>query len=354
MMIKAGDTSPSIDVFVCDDDGLPVTGKVYTDFPTVKYAIQGANTSATITLASLAAENTAYSSGGVKERGAGWYRMDLPAAAVATTGKRVTVYGDTTDFHIISPVINVVSEIPGQLADGAITAAKFGSGAIDSAAIAAGAIGSSELADGAITAAKFAAGAIDNTAIAANAIGSSEIADGAITAAKIADSAITNAKIADDAISAGKFDESTAFPIKSADTGDTQIARKGAGTHTLDTIEDKVDAISKNRLVTLVRYATTDGVKAYLKCLLVDPNGVLIDLNVLDAAATCEVTVYQEGSGALFSLDDTAMGTVNANGWFEAEYEEPGFERGVGYVALWTVVADGVTYEAKPEFTSIW
>jgi hypothetical protein len=58
------------------------------------------------------------------------------------------------------------------------------------------------LADGAITAAKFGAGAIDAAAIADNAIDAGAIASNAITAAKIADGALTAAKFASGAFDA--------------------------------------------------------------------------------------------------------------------------------------------------------
>jgi hypothetical protein len=47
----------------------------------------------------------------------------------------------------------------------------------------------------------------------------------------------------DDAITAGKFDESTAFPLKSADTGSTAVARTGADSDTLETLSDQLDDI---------------------------------------------------------------------------------------------------------------
>ena len=49
--------------------------------------------------------------------------------------------------------------------------------------------------------------------------------------------------LADDAITAAKFDESTAFPVKSADTGATQIARVGADGDTLETLSDQIDGV---------------------------------------------------------------------------------------------------------------
>jgi len=50
--------------------------------------------------------------------------------------------------------------------------------------------------------------------------------------------------LANDAITSAKYDESTAFPIKSADTGDTQIARTGADGDTLETLSDEIAALN--------------------------------------------------------------------------------------------------------------
>jgi len=47
--------------------------------------------------------------------------------------------------------------------------------------------------------------------------------------------------LANDAIKAAKFDESTAFPVKSADTGSTALARTGADADTLETLSDQID-----------------------------------------------------------------------------------------------------------------
>ncbi len=49
--------------------------------------------------------------------------------------------------------------------------------------------------------------------------------------------------LSNDAITSAKFDESTAFPVKSADTGATQIARVGADGDTLETLSDQLDAV---------------------------------------------------------------------------------------------------------------
>lgn len=47
--------------------------------------------------------------------------------------------------------------------------------------------------------------------------------------------------LADDAITAGTFDELTAFPVQSADTGSTALARTGADGDTMETLSDQLD-----------------------------------------------------------------------------------------------------------------
>lgn len=57
-------------------------------------------------------------------------------------------------------------------------------------------------------------------------------------------STVPQMALADDAITASKFDESTAFPLKSADTGATAVARTGADSDTLETLSDQIDTVS--------------------------------------------------------------------------------------------------------------
>lgn len=84
--IRAGSTSVSIDVLLRDTAGAEVTGKVHTD-ATAYYWRQGGSPTA-ITTATLAAINSAWSSGGFKEADAtnmpGSYRLDVPDAAFAS------------------------------------------------------------------------------------------------------------------------------------------------------------------------------------------------------------------------------------------------------------------------------
>jgi len=56
--------------------------------------------------------------------------------------------------------------------------------------------------------------------------------------------------LAADAITASTYDESTAFPIKSADTGSTQIARTGADGDTLESLSDEIAALPTDSDVT--------------------------------------------------------------------------------------------------------
>lgn len=68
-------------------------------------------------------------------------------------------------------------------------------------------------------------------------------ASGGITSTSFSSGAITSTVIADDAITAAKFDETTAFPLKSADTGTTAVARVGADADTLETLSNQLDNV---------------------------------------------------------------------------------------------------------------
>lgn len=86
-IIKKGATSQSLELMIYDStSGLPLTGLAYnTATLTADYALVGGSRT-TITLATLAAANSAYSSGGFKEIDAanmpGLYRFDPPNAAL--------------------------------------------------------------------------------------------------------------------------------------------------------------------------------------------------------------------------------------------------------------------------------
>lgn len=69
------------------------------------------------------------------------------------------------------------------------------------------------------------------------------VVEEAVFDAYFAASATMPVTLAADAITASVFDESTAFPLKSADTGSTAVARGGANGGTLETLSDQIDTI---------------------------------------------------------------------------------------------------------------
>lgn len=101
LSIVAGATSQSVNVFVQDSSstvGAGLSGLVFNTSGLIAYyTFTGANAAATaITLATLAAVGSAYSSGGFKEIDStnmkGLYRLDIPNAALATSkGRAVTI-----------------------------------------------------------------------------------------------------------------------------------------------------------------------------------------------------------------------------------------------------------------------
>ena len=70
--------------------------------------------------------------------------------------------------------------------------------------------------------------------------------------------------LADDVITAAKFDESTAFPLKSADTGSTQVARVGADGDTLETLSDEIAAKMASSEVIEGTYTLKDAIRIIL------------------------------------------------------------------------------------------
>ena len=99
------------------------------------------------------------------------------------------------------------------------------------------------------------------------------------------DSGVT---LADDAITAGKFDESTAFPVKSADTGATQIARVGADSDTLETLSDEIAAVKAETAA------------------IVEDTGTTLDTLVKDIPTNSELAT------ALGTADDAVLAAVAA------------------------------------------
>lgn len=89
LLLKKGTTSYSAYVYLTrTDTGGPLTGVVFNSAGLTAYYVRNRGLATAITLATLAAADSAWSSGGFKEVSAtnmpGWYRLDVPDAVLAT------------------------------------------------------------------------------------------------------------------------------------------------------------------------------------------------------------------------------------------------------------------------------
>jgi hypothetical protein len=100
--ILKGSTDQSVVIRIVDStDGTPETGVVFnTSGIDLWYRREGA-TKTSITEATLSALNDAHSDGGILHIGDGYYRLDLPDAAVATGANGVMVGGTVTGMVVI-------------------------------------------------------------------------------------------------------------------------------------------------------------------------------------------------------------------------------------------------------------
>jgi hypothetical protein len=110
---KAGTTDVSVVIRIIDStDGTPETGVVYnTSGIALEYRREGA-TSTAITEADLAGLDSAHADGGFKHIGNGYYRLDLPDAACATSSTGVLVHGTVTGMVVIGCYIQLVTYDP--------------------------------------------------------------------------------------------------------------------------------------------------------------------------------------------------------------------------------------------------
>lgn len=111
--VKAGTTDVSVVIRIVDStDGTPETGVVYnTSGIDIRYRRDGATDTA-ITEATLAALDTAHSDGGFLHIGNGYYRVDLPDAAVAAGSTGVLVHGTVTGMVVIGCYVPLVAFDP--------------------------------------------------------------------------------------------------------------------------------------------------------------------------------------------------------------------------------------------------
>lgn len=98
LCIQAGATSQTVNIFIQDSSsttGAGLTGLVFNTASLTAYYALSRAAAVSITLATLAAVTSSYSSGGFKEIDAtnmpGWYRFDIPDAALAS-GRFVSIH----------------------------------------------------------------------------------------------------------------------------------------------------------------------------------------------------------------------------------------------------------------------
>jgi hypothetical protein len=102
-MIRPGQTSITVEIGATDEGGIPLTGKVAADFPTLYAAVGNRAQSIALTKSDLALITTAWTEGGIKQKsGAGVYRYDLPdAVADILLGEHIiTIYGYASGFVV--------------------------------------------------------------------------------------------------------------------------------------------------------------------------------------------------------------------------------------------------------------
>lgn len=99
LIVKAGKTSQTLNVFIADSSsttGAGLTGLAYNTASLTAYYCRPQAAAASITLATLAAVNSAWSSGGFKEIDStnmpGWYRFDVPDAVIAAGVDSVAIH----------------------------------------------------------------------------------------------------------------------------------------------------------------------------------------------------------------------------------------------------------------------
>lgn len=144
VQIKKGSTDQTVYFHLrIDSDGKSKTGLVYDSAGAIASYVRTRGTRTAISLATLAAANSAHADGGFKEvdgtNAKGLYRLDIPDAAFTSGVDEVIIHIGFTDVFEESLAVELVDERPGNLKDDAISAAK----------IAADAIGSSEFAQAA-------------------------------------------------------------------------------------------------------------------------------------------------------------------------------------------------------------
>jgi len=115
--------------------------------------------------------------------------------------------------------------------------------------------------------------------------------------------AISDVQLADDAITAAKFDESTAYPLTSADTGSTAVARTGADGDTLETLSDQVDGASTHAAADVWAVETKDITGGTVDTCTTNTDMRGTDNAALAATALSDATWTDARAGYLDNID---------------------------------------------------
>lgn len=289
--ILKGATDQSVVIRIVDSgDGTPETGVTSgTSGLDLEYRREGA-TSVDLTESDLAALDSAHSDGGIKHIGNGYYRVDLPDAAVASGANGVLVHGTATGMVVIGCYVHLVDYNPQD-------AVRLGLTALPNAA--------AEASGGLPT---LSAAQASNGTIPANVHRWLTGTPNALVAGRV-DS--RPGALADDIITAAAHDESTAFPLRSADTGSTQVARTGADGDTLETLSDQldtkasqssVDTVSTNVSTLLTRITSTlfAGITSLAEWL-----GLIAGKQTGNSTARTELRATGAGSGTYDETTDS-------------------------------------------------
>jgi len=111
--IKGGSTDVSVVLRIVDStDGTPETGVVFNSAGIDLWYRRELAASTDITEVTLAALTTAHSDGGFLHINDGWYRLDLPDAAVAAGVAGVQIGGTVTGMVVLAPYIEIVAYDP--------------------------------------------------------------------------------------------------------------------------------------------------------------------------------------------------------------------------------------------------
>jgi len=107
-LVKKGATSQDVSIYAIDNTtGLAKTGLVFNSAGISINYRRESGAVVGITLVTLAALTTAWTSGGFKEIGNGWYRLDVPDAAFVSGADHVLIEGTVTGAQFLTTTVQL-------------------------------------------------------------------------------------------------------------------------------------------------------------------------------------------------------------------------------------------------------